>query len=349
MSSVTHFTIDAAADGQRLDRWLKKTYPTLSFGQVQKLIRTGQIRIDGKRAKADTTLLQGQDLRLPPIVNSGGQNDGQKRAKGLNEKDRAFIRSLVIYEDNNLIALNKPPGLAVQGGTKTTRHIDGMLEGLKGKDGFVPKLVHRIDKDTSGLLLLAKTNNYARILTDQFKSRDIRKTYLALCSPAPTVMTGTIKAKLVKAVNPLSRDREQMIEDEKGKTAATDYSVIDIAGKDIALVAFFPRTGRTHQIRAHCQIIGSPILGDPKYRIDPSRAHNDEEAEKHAEAARTMLSMCSYKGLHLHAYMLTLFLPGYGARGLTLKAPLTQEMRGSLRQLGFAGTDPEVIDPFTNP
>ncbi len=348
-AAVQHIILDASADGQRLDRWLKKTYPALSFGQLQKLIRTGQIRIDGKRAKGDSVLQEGQDMRLPPALTGAPPKMSNSRSLEPTDKERAQIRGMVIYEDDNLIALNKPHGLAVQGGTKTTHHIDRLLPALAGRNGFIPKLVHRIDKDTSGLLLLAKSNEYAKILAEKFKSRDIRKTYIALCAPTPTIHDGTIKAALVKTSQGHGHDREQVVVDEEfGKSAVTDYRVIDHAGRSAALVAFFPRTGRTHQIRVHSQVMGSPILGDPKYGLDHRRVHSAEVGEYLENSAEGLLDLCDYRGLHLHAYAVHLSLPGYRG-GLSLKAPLSREIQSSMRRLGFSGLDLDLIDPFTNP
>lgn len=334
MTQVTHITLNASADGQRLDRWLKKTYPYMGFGPLQKTIRTGQLRVNGKRAKADTILHEGDELRLPPQLNPANR---EKQETRISDKDAAWLKSLIIFEDDNILALNKPHGVAVQGGSKTTRHIDGLLPSLTDKRGNTPKLAHRIDKDTSGLLVLSKNNEYARILANAFKQKQVNKAYLAVCTPTPKHEAGTIKAKLGKAAH--HGDKETMVVDEEnGKTAITHYQTLDYAGRSAALVAFSPVTGRTHQIRVHAQIMGSPILGDPKYQIEQVPNH---------DMPLPSLEVCAHKGLHLHAYAMHLDIPGY-RKGLTLKAPLSNEMRSSMKTLGFTEHNiaPETL--FTN-
>jgi len=299
--------------GQRLDRYLKKSFPTLSFGQTQKLIRTGQIRVNGKRAKADSKLSAGDVLRLPPSL----QNQDQNPKPHFSQKDRDFIESIILYEDEDILALNKPAGLAVQGGTKTTRHIDAMMNSYT-KKGIKPRLVHRLDRDTSGVFILAKNTDTARELTHQFQSQDIQKTYWALTTPAPTEDDGVINAKIGKA--PTRRDGgEVMIHDpEHGQKAVTEFEVLDRAGKDIAFVAFYPKTGRTHQIRVHAQIAGFPLLGDKKYN---DQSHDFVNAE-------------SYDGLHLHARAIDFQHPQMGET-VTITAPLSKEFFKSWQSFGF--------------
>ncbi len=321
MSRIKHITIKDDDDGQRLDRWLKKNVPELPYALAQKFIRQGQIRIDGKRAKAETKLSAGQELRLPPMEDPKPSGTPRK----LSDKDKEFIRSLVIYEDADVIALNKPAGLSVQGGTKTKFHIDGLLDGLKNKAGIKPRLVHRLDKDTSGVLLLARTAQAARDLGQAFKGRDIKKIYWALVSPVPETFDGTIKAPLVKSGG---ANKERMKVDEKeGKIAITEYRVLDRAGTKVAFMAFWPRTGRTHQIRVHAEIAGFPIVGDPKYR-------GTEEVPEGLQAV---------EGLHLHAQRIILKHPSRAGM-LDISAPLPDSMKKSWKALGF---DTKVkSDPF---
>ena len=181
-------------DGVRLDRWLKKNYPEATFSNIQKILRTGQLRVDGKRAKGDTRLVQGQSIRIPPQI----ATPVPKSERGLSKKDVDFIQSLVLYKDENIIAINKPAGLATQGGSKITRHIDGMLDGLI-YDGLRPHLVHRLDKDTSGVLILARNPKIARRMGELFQGRDIRKYYWAITVPAPLEAQGKIKSVLAKS------------------------------------------------------------------------------------------------------------------------------------------------------
>lgn len=190
MSGVTKQEVSADFDGRRIDRWFKDKYPDLPRSRLEKLLRTGQIRLDGKRVKASVRLEEGQVIRVPPI-----DTTGKKPVLRILDKDRGFIRSLVIYEDDDMIAINKPAGLAVQGGTNTERHVDGMLEGLAPKNGERPKLVHRLDKDTSGVLLLAKSAKSAKFLTDKFKTKETRKLYWALVAGVPRPRKGTINLR----------------------------------------------------------------------------------------------------------------------------------------------------------
>ena len=300
-------------DGQRLDRFLKKAFPTLTFGQAQKLIRTGQIRINGKRAKADSRIHKEDELRLPPSL----QHGNHKHEKQFSQKDRDFVESLILYEDEHLLALNKPAGLAVQGGSKTNRHLDGMLNSCE-KKGVKPRLCHRLDKDTSGVLILAKNADAARALTHSFQGHDVEKTYWAITAPAPHPQNGTIDAPIAKS--PVRIDGgEIMVHDQvAGKKAITDYEVIDHAGKEAAFVAFYPKTGRTHQIRVHASIIGAPILGDRKYNPNPLPFDNED----------------IYDGLHLHARAITFPHP-ITHKMITIEAKLSEKFLKSWKTLGF--------------
>lgn len=309
-------------NGQRLDRWLKKHVAHLPFGLSQKLIRKGQIRIDGKRAKPDTRLQAGQDVRIPPLDTS--TPPVSPSGKKLSDEDCAFIRSLVVHDDGDIIALNKPPGLAVQGGTKTRRHIDGLSEALNGPDGVKPRLVHRLDKDTSGLLLMARSADMARKLGKIFKQRQAKKIYWALVTPPPPISEGRIRAHLSKSVG--AQKEKMVIDDEDGKFALTEYRVLDKAGDKAAFVAFWPHTGRTHQIRVHADILGSPIVGDGKY----GGADAQIEGLDHPRT------------LHLHARRIILPHPGQAGM-LDVTAPLPDVTGQTWKNLGFetnAGDDP---------
>lgn len=328
MSEVRIIKVREDDDGQRLDRWLKRVAPDLPYVLVQKLLRKGQIRIEGKRAKPDTKISAGQEVRLPP------REFEKKKKKGPSAEDEAFIRSLVLYEDEHVIALNKPHGLATQGGTRQEKHIDGMLDALADKEGVKPRLVHRLDKDTSGVLLLARSAKIAKKLGEAFKGRDVKKIYWALCTPAPEVREGTIKAPLAKAGG-LNKERMK-VDEEDGKMAITDYMVVDQALNDVAFMAFWPRTGRTHQIRVHAELMGCPIIGDPKYKQQVEKEHA-HEADVDVQALQLS------KRLHLHAQRLVLFHPG--RKGiLDVSAPLPPDLAKSWKALGF---DTKLAhDPF---
>ncbi len=254
MAGVELIKVKPEDDGMRLNRWFLKYYPQLPLSRLQKLLRTKQIKVDGKRSEAAFKLAAGQEIRIPPL------NEGATvREKGsLTPRDEAFIKSLVIYKDDNIIVLNKPSGLAVQGGTNTLRHIDGMLEALKFEKPEAPRLVHRIDKDTSGILVLARDRKNAELLTAAFKKHDLQKTYLVLVKGCPKADAGEIKAPLLKA-----GEKSQV--SAEGKKAVTRYRVLDHAGSKFALIEAEPLTGRTHQIRAHLEYLGTPIVGDDKY------------------------------------------------------------------------------------
>ncbi|MEM7679705.1 MAG: RluA family pseudouridine synthase, partial [Pseudomonadota bacterium] len=295
MTQERFITVAEDDDGQRFDRWLKKHVPDIPYGLSQKLIRKGAFKIDGKKAKADARLSGGQEIRIPAIENAGS-SDKKKRDKPLSEKDKAMIKDMIIYQDEDIIALNKPSGLAVQGGTKTKQHVDRLIEALTDKKGVKPRLVHRLDKDTSGVLLLARSAKIAKIMGEQFKKQQIRKIYWAIVTPSPEQPRGAIRAPLAKAGG--TNKERVVIDEEDGKFALTEYDVIEEALDTAAFVAFWPKTGRTHQIRAHAEIMGTPILGDPKYKGEPQKIdHNETGTVRPIKEG----SLDVAKQLHLHA------------------------------------------------
>ncbi|MCK5384048.1 MAG: RluA family pseudouridine synthase [Alphaproteobacteria bacterium] len=325
-SGPSFITVSEDDDGQRLDRWLKRCVPGLSYVFAQKLLRKGQIRVNGKRAKPDMRLEAGQEVKIPLSVMQTDKTKPFAPEKGkISDKDRAFMHSLVIYEDEDIIALNKPCDLAVQGGTKTKRHIDGLLEVFANKEGVKPRLVHRIDKETSGVLLLARSAKAARALGHAFKKHDIKKIYWAVVSPVPESYEGTIKAPILKS----GGDYEKMeINEEEGKTAITEYAVIENAGREVAFIAFWPRTGRTHQIRVHAaKVLGCGILGDRKYR-----AIKDEESKR---IDVNLGEMNVSRRLHLHAHRLIFSHPLKPGRIIDITAPLPNDLMQSWKALGF--------------
>lgn len=313
MSDVRHFSVAPDDDGQRLDRWLKRHAPEIPFVLAQKLIRTGQIRIDGKRAKPDTRLAGGQQVRLPPVQYKEKQ-DGYR----LRDDDADMMKRAILFDDGDILAINKPSGIASQGGNKIERHIDGMLEALVNKKGVKPRLVHRLDKDTSGVLLLARSAEMARKLGALFQSREMKKIYWAVTVGVPQPPMGEIRAALLKQDS--GPDKDKMVIDEaNGQKAATLYEVADYAGHKAAFVAFMPKSGRTHQIRVHAAaMLGCPLLGDRKY------GGADAIIEGPGVAGR----------LHLHAYSLTFRHPKTGKR-LCLTAPLPDDMTRTFAAFGF--------------
>ena len=293
--------VDRDEEGMRLDRWFKTHFPDLSFGHLQKLLRSGQIRVDGGRVKTNSRLSAGQSVRIPPLEEQpkpsaadyldalegkapvrerspapegAGEAAGAvkvaapaapavKRASA-DDKDATALRQMTLYEDRDVLVLNKPYGLAVQGGSGTYRHVDGMLEALRGEDGQKPRLVHRIDKDTSGILLVAKSRIAASTLAKTFRSRSARKVYWALVPGVPRPAQGRISTYLAKD-EAAERMRVARHGDDEASHAISYYAVVDHVAQKMAWLSLKPVTGRTHQLRAHAAHIGHPIVGDPKY------------------------------------------------------------------------------------
>jgi len=316
------------ADGTlRLDRWFRRHYPGLAHGRLERLLRTGQVKVDGKRAKSGDRVSPGQAIRVPPLdADSPKPTRLPERVARARPQDEALLRDLVIHRDDHAIVLNKPPGLAVQGGSNTLRHVDGLLDGLRFGSAERPRLVHRLDKDTSGVLLIARSAAAAAFFTRAFRDKTTRKTYWAIVAGLPELRQGKINLALAKGVvSSGPKGRERVHADEEGKDAITYYTVVDSAGDRASWLALLPLTGRTHQLRAHCAAIGTPILGDGKY--GGAAAHIPGGAAAHR--------------LHLHARALEIPHPA----GFTLKvaAPLPPHMRQTWEFLGFAGDAP---DPF---
>jgi 23S rRNA pseudouridine955/2504/2580 synthase len=323
--SVETRNVAEAEDGMRLDRWFKTHYATLPHSRLEKLLRTGQVRVDGGRAKASTRLAAGQSVRVPPLPDVPPP-PGPKRA--LSKTDRDFLASITLYEDDDLLILNKPSGIAVQGGTKTTHHIDRLLEGLGDGPETRPRLVHRLDRDTSGVLVIAKRRAVAAKLGRAFQTRSVRKIYWALVHGVPKPPQGKIDVALVKAAGP-EGDRVRKArpgEQDRAQSAVTHYAVIDRAGQEVALVSLKPVTGRQHQLRAHMAILGYPILGDEKY---PSRSELPEGIEKR---------------LHLHARRISFPHPS-GEGVVDVTAPLPPHMEKAFNLFGFSVKGGEQEEP----
>lgn len=322
-AEVLHITVTSEDDGQRLDRWFKKHVAGMPWVLAQKLMRKGQIRVDGKRVKPDMRLAAGQEVRVPPF------KPGTTSAASFREHpgDADYIRGMVLYDDGDICVLNKPHGIAVQGGNRIDRHIDGLLDHLKDKDGTRPRLVHRLDRDTSGVLVTARALKTVAALGRFLASRTIRKEYWALVAPVPEMERGIITAPLAKGTGLMKdkilvKDRE-----EDGQSAITIYRTLEHAGTQAAFVAFWPRTGRTHQIRVHAAHIGCPILGDEKYGAKP---------EDFADLGLA-------KRLHLHARRVAFRHPN-GRGFVDVSAPLPPDLRASWQALGFDPDDRS--DPF---
>ncbi|UWQ21215.1 RluA family pseudouridine synthase [Jannaschia sp. W003] len=338
MSGVLTVPVRDGEGGQRLDRWLKRRFPKLTQGAIEKMCRRGELRVDGGRCKANTRVEDGQQVRVPPLPDAPDAD--RKPRPRLAERDVELMRSLVVYEDDHVIALNKPAGLAVQGGSGQARHVDGMAAALQGSREDPPRLVHRLDKDTSGLLLLARDRRTAASLAEAFRTRETRKIYWAVVAGTPSPRMGTVRFGLVKAGGSDERMRavhpREVDATEGAKRATSDYAVLDDLGGRAAWVALVPVTGRTHQLRVHMAEMGHPIVGDGKY--------GGRGQENLGDGWGAMLGGEISRKLHLHARHLSLTHPATGRR-LHLTAPLPEHMARTWDMLGWRAEDVPA-DPF---
>ncbi len=318
MNIVQQITVDADETGMRLDRWFKAHFPGLGFGPLQKLLRSGQIRVDGGRVKSDTRLKPGQVVRVPPLGTDSKNVPSTVRTLR-NASDGDALAKIMLYEDDKVLVLNKPAGLAVQGGSGVSRHIDGMLEALRNKKGEKPRLVHRIDRDTSGVLVIARSRQAAVRLTEAFRKRNTKKTYWALVKQVPSKREGKISTWLVREKTP---DGDRMRVANHGEPdsdhAVSYYRTVDSAAQGLAWLEMEPHTGRTHQLRVHAAHIGCPIIGDPKYF----------EADHNWDFPGGI-----QKRLHLHARRIVIPHPNGGT--IDVAAPLPPHMVQSWNLIGF--------------
>ncbi|AYJ86340.1 RluA family pseudouridine synthase [Sphingomonas paeninsulae] len=286
-NDVRQFTVASDDDGIRLDRWFKRHLPDSSFNLVSRWARTGQLRVDGARATPGDRVQTGQVIRVPPadaaIAKTASERPTRK-VSTLTEDEIEFAQSLVIYKDDAAIVINKPPGLATQGGTGTTEHIDKLLDALNYELKGRPKLVHRLDKDTSGALLVARTPKAAAHFATSFSSRTARKVYWAIVVGVPEVHDGMIELPIAK--QPGSGGEKMHVDEKEGSPARTRYRVIERAGNAAAWVELQPYTGRTHQLRVHMAAIGHPIVGDGKYGGKASFLTGTVSRKMHLHARR---------------------------------------------------------------
>ncbi len=321
MASIEIRTVVPDESGMRLDRWFKTHFPDLSFGHLQKLLRSGQVRVDGARAKTSTRLESGQGIRIPPMGGLVGDAADGTAGKPIPTRkltgDEATLRSWLLHEDDEVFVFNKPQGMAVQGGSGLKQHVDGMLTALTDRKGQKPRLVHRLDRDTSGVLVVARTRQSAQRLAEAFRHRNTRKIYWALVRGVPKPRQGRISTWLAR-----EEEKERMRVARHGTDDATHalslYSVIETAGQKLTWISMRPITGRTHQLRAHAAHIGHPIIGDPKYF----------EAEDSWDFPGGIQNK-----LHLHARRIVIPHPKGGT--LDVSAPLPPHMQQSWNLLGF--------------
>jgi len=328
--NVRTFTVGEDDDGIRLDRWFKRNLPDISFNTVSRWARTGQLRVDGKRAAPGDRLETGQSLRIPPAEAAPAEGPGarpKRIVEPLTEDEAAYVQDMVLAKGRDWIMLDKPPGLATQGGTKTVQHLDRLLDGLADDHGQRPKLVHRLDKDTSGVLLVARSARAAAHFTKAFAGRTARKVYWAIIAGVPSLEEGLIDAPLAK--QPGTGGEKMHVDEENGLPAKTRYRLIDRAGNRAAWVELQPLTGRTHQLRAHMAAIGHPIVGDAKYG-----------------GVDAFLTGGISRKLHLHARRLK--IDGLDGKPIDYQADLPPHFAETLTMLGF---DPMAGDrlPLDNP
>jgi 23S rRNA pseudouridine955/2504/2580 synthase len=318
--AVETIEVSSAEQGLRLDRWFRIHFPNVTYGYLQKLLRSGQVRVDSKRVAANARLTAGAKVRVPQVARRPARSGPSLRPPpGLSKADHDFIERIILFEDEHVLVLNKPFGVAVQGGTGTYRHIDGILAGMIDRFGDRPRLVHRLDRDTTGTLLVAKHRQAAAKLGRIFQTRLAAKTYWALVCGVPKPAQGKVVAALVKAAGPDGDRVRKALPGEQARAmhATTHYSVIDRIANMAAWVSLKPVTGRQHQLRAHMALIGHPIVGDNKYQGSVQLPADNIEVK-----------------LHLHARRLVIPHPADGAR-LDVTAPLPQHMQRTWELLGL--------------
>ncbi len=319
MAGVEQIEVEAGEAGMRLDRWFKTRFPGLGFGHLQKLLRSGQVRVDGGRVKSDSRVEPGQKVRIPPL-GVDQKATGPLTARTMRDQDDGdVLRQMLLYEDDKVFVFDKPAGLAVQGGSGVVRHVDDMLEAWRNKKGEKPRLVHRLDRDTSGVLVVARTRLAAMKLAEAFRARETKKTYWALVKGVPPRREDKISTWLVKETTPDGDRMRIAAHGEKGADHAVSfYRIIEQAAQAFTWLEMEPYTGRTHQLRVHAAHIGCPIIGDPKYF----------EADSNWDFPGGVQNR-----LHLHARRIVIPHPDGGRIDAT--APLPAHMRQSWNLIGF--------------
>ncbi len=344
MSGVQMITVSEDDSGQRIDRWLRRLFPHVNQGRIEKMCRKGELRLDGGRVKANSRVEAGQVVRVPPLPASDLKPAAPREAR-VSEADAKMIRGCVIYKDDAVIAINKPAGLAVQGGSGTTRHVDGLADALKFDLDEKPRLVHRLDKDTSGVLIMARTRLAAQALTAAFRHHATRKIYWALVAGVPTPYLGEVKCGLVKAPgHGRSGEGEKMIavhlddvnSTPGAKRSHTQYATLYRVASRASWVAMEPITGRTHQLRAHMAEIGHPIAGDGKY--------GGSGQENQGDGWGAQIGGVISKKLHLHCRRMAFEHP-VTKKHVSITAELPEHMKASWDTFGWS-EDLAAEDPF---
>ena len=344
MSRVQTVSVAAGEGGQRLDRWFRRRFPHVPQGRIEKMCRKGELRVDGGRVKPATRVEEGQEVRIPPLPEPGEVNGSPARTARLSEADARMMRDAVLWRDDHIIALNKPAGLPSQGGSKQTRHVDGLSEALRFGAEEKPRLVHRLDKDTSGVLLLARSREMAAALTAAIRHRETRKIYWAVVAGVPHPYLGEIKYGLVKAPGGGKGQGEKMLclhprevdATPGAKRAITQYATLFRVAGRAAWVAMEPITGRTHQLRAHMAEIGHPIIGDGKY--------GGSGQENMGDGWGAQLGGIISSKLHLHARMMRFEHP-VTRKLITVTAPLPAHIAETFETFGWT-PDLAAEDPF---
>lgn len=317
-TSVQTVTVTPDENGMRVDRFLEARFPGLSFSHIQRIVRKGELRVNSKRVETKDRLEAGQSVRIPPL--NLEEQRPKERPAGKDDETRAFLKSITLYEDDDMMVIDKPMGLAVQGGSGMTRHVDGMLEALTDRHGQKPRLVHRLDRETSGCLVIAKNRFSASALAKSFRARDTRKIYWALVAGVPRVKQGRISTYLAKGEDD-EGDAKMVVARhgaEGASHAVTYYAVVETAAQKVSWLSMKPVTGRTHQLRAHAAHIGHPMIGDPKY----------------FDIENWELPGGIQKRLHLLARRIVIPHPRT-QKPIDVTAPLPTHMRQSWNLLGF--------------
>jgi 23S rRNA pseudouridine955/2504/2580 synthase len=345
VSEVRQFIVGADDDGIRLDRWFKRHLPDASFNLVSRWARTGQLRVDGARATPGDRLAAGQTLRVPPAEPPKVAAPKRERPP-LSDEQTAFARDLVIHRDAQAIVINKPPGLATQGGTNTEHHVDGLLNALQFEAEGRPKLVHRLDKDTSGALLLARTTRAAAFFSKHFSGRTARKIYWAIVAGVPDIADGLVDLPIAK--QPGSGGEKMHVSDNEGQPSRTRYRVLERVGNRAAWVELQPLTGRTHQLRVHMAAIGHPIVGDGKYGGHDAFLTGGVSRKMHLHARRIRIDHPDGGKVDVTADLPTHFAESMALLGLDLTLgdrPLPEEAPppGKAQQKAFAKAHAKTV------